>query len=61
MERNTLFNECYDKITKIDLQECMWNLTNYEMSRCMISFSQALDILQKVESEKMVDYLKLKI
>ena len=59
LEGNTPFKECYDKITKIDLQECMGNLTNYEMSRCMISFTDALDILERVESEKLVEYLKI--
>ncbi len=59
LEGNTPFKECYDKITKIDLQECMGNLTNYEMSRCMISFTDALNILERVESEKLVEYLKI--
>ena len=59
MEGNTQFKECYNKVTKIDLHKCLGNLTNYEMNRCMISFTQALDILEKVESEKLVDYLKI--
>ena len=59
LEGNTPFKECYDKINKIDLQECIGNLTNYEMCRCMISFTDALNILEKVESEKLVEYLKI--
>ena len=59
MGGNTPFKECYDEITKIDLQECMGNLTNYEMNRCMISFTDALNILEKVESEKLVEFLKI--
>ena len=59
LERNIPFKEYYDKITKIDLQECMGNLTNYEMNRCMISFTDALNILEKVESEKLVEFLKI--
>ena len=37
----------------------MDNLTNYEMNRCMISFTDALNILEKVESEKLVEFLKI--
>ena len=37
----------------------MGNLANYEMRRCMISFTDALNILEKVESEKFVEYLKI--
>ena len=37
----------------------MGNLINYAMSRCMISFTEALDILERVESEKLVEYLKI--
>ena len=59
LEEKTAFKECYDKITKIDLQECMGDLTNYEMSQCMISFTEALNILEKVESEELVVYLKV--
>ena len=29
------------------------------MSRCMISFTDALNILERVESEKLVEYLKI--
>ena len=47
------------KSLKIDLQECMGNLTNYEMNRCMISFTNALNILEKVESDKLVEFLKI--
>ena len=37
----------------------MGNLANYEMRRCMISFTDALNILEKVESEKLVEFLKI--
>ena len=37
----------------------MGNLTNYEMNRCMISFTDALNILEIVESEKLVEFLKI--
>ena len=37
----------------------MGNLTNYEMNRCMVSFTQALDILERVESKKLVEELQV--
>ena len=37
----------------------MGNLTNYEINRCMISFTNALKILEKVEIEKLVEFLKI--
>ena len=59
LETNKEFNDCYDNTAKIELQKCMGNLTNYEMNRCMISFTEALDILERVESEKLVENLKV--
>ena len=37
----------------------MGNFSNYEMNRCMISFTESLDILERVESEKLIDHLKI--
>tara|TARA_Y100000991_G_scaffold95072_1_gene71687 strand:- start:27 stop:710 length:684 start_codon:yes stop_codon:yes gene_type:complete len=57
---NKEFRDCYDNTAKIELQKCMGTLTNYEMNRCMVSFTEALDILERVESEKLVEELKVK-